>query len=217
MSQLSADQPILRRHTAIAIRQPTPPREPRTDRRFISASNWPRRATPGPTRRGPPTFPENHVVRFNELSDSSDWAESHRRGAIDDRARRGAHRRSRRRRSALTNERSVPPSSIKLRQTSPTGDERHNNRKSGHSGRQPQREPARRPVGTFSSASDIPTPRIQTASLEAELLAVCAPLCRASRTSRQPARDDAPALLSSPRRYGDRFPEGYRRRDDRRP
>ena len=39
--------------------------------------------------------------------------------------------------------------------TSPTGDERHNKRKSGPPGRQPQRESARRPVGTISSASDV--------------------------------------------------------------
>ena len=44
---------------------------------------------------------------------------------------------------------------IKSRRTSPTGDERHNKRKSGPPGRQPQRESARRPVGTFSSASDV--------------------------------------------------------------
>jgi hypothetical protein len=39
-------------------------------------------------------------------------------------------------------------------------------RKSGHSGRQPQRESARRPVGTISSASDVTDHRIETASLE---------------------------------------------------
>src|SRR4029453_10890003 len=56
---------------------------------------------------------------------------------------------------------------IKSRRTSPTGDERHNKRKSGHTGRQPQRESARRPVGTFSSASDDTDYRIETASLYA--------------------------------------------------
>ena len=44
---------------------------------------------------------------------------------------------------------------IKSRRASPTGDERHNKRKSGHPGRQPQRESARRPVGTISTASDV--------------------------------------------------------------
>ena len=51
--------------------------------------------------------------------------------------------------------------------TSPTGDERHNKRKSGHFSRQPQSESARRPVGTFSSASDVTDHRIETASLKA--------------------------------------------------
>jgi hypothetical protein len=44
---------------------------------------------------------------------------------------------------------------IKSRRTSPTGDERHNKSKSRHPGRQPQRESARRPVGTFTSVSEV--------------------------------------------------------------
>jgi hypothetical protein len=56
---------------------------------------------------------------------------------------------------------------IKSRRTSPTGDERHNKRRSDPTGRQPQRESARRPVGTISSASDVTDPRIETASLTA--------------------------------------------------
>ena len=44
---------------------------------------------------------------------------------------------------------------IKSRRASPTGDERHNKSKSGHPGRQPQRESARRPVGTLPSTSDV--------------------------------------------------------------
>jgi hypothetical protein len=58
--------------------------------------------------------------------------------------------------------------SIKSRRTSPTGDERHNKRRSGPPADSPQREPARRPVGTISSASDgHRQPRIETASLKA--------------------------------------------------
>ena len=45
--------------------------------------------------------------------------------------------------------------SIKSRRNIPTGDERHNKSKSGHSGRQPHRQSTRRPVGTISAASDI--------------------------------------------------------------
>src|SRR3954453_19870883 len=58
--------------------------------------------------------------------------------------------------------------SIKSRRTSPTGDERHNKRKSGHSGRQPQRESARRPVGTFSSASDVTDPTNRNSKPQSE-------------------------------------------------
>ena len=57
------------------------------------------------------------------------------------------------------------PRSYQVTPNTPTGDERHNKRKSGHHGRQPQRESARRPVGTLPSAPDV-TERIETASLE---------------------------------------------------
>jgi hypothetical protein len=48
--------------------------------------------------------------------------------------------------------------SIKSRRTIPTGDERHNKRKSGHSGRQPQRESARRRSGPSPRRRTSPTP-----------------------------------------------------------
>jgi hypothetical protein len=47
------------------------------------------------------------------------------------------------------------PRSYQVTPDIPTGDERHNKTRSGHSGRQPQRESARRPVGTISTVSDI--------------------------------------------------------------
>ena len=61
---------------------------------------------------------------------------------------------------------------IKSRRTSPTGDERHNKRKSGPQGRQPQRESARRPVGTLSTSSDVtdtPNPNSKPRSSSAAL------------------------------------------------
>ena len=52
-------------------------------------------------------------------------------------------------------------------ETSPTGDERHSERQSGPTGRQPERESARRRSGAFSSASDVTDARITTASVKA--------------------------------------------------
>src|SRR4051795_5605586 len=56
--------------------------------------------------------------------------------------------------------------SIKSRQASPIGDERQNKSRSDRrSGRQPQRESARRRSGTSLQRRTSPTPRITTASL----------------------------------------------------
>src|SRR4051812_40848117 len=57
--------------------------------------------------------------------------------------------------------------SIKSRQTSPIGDERHNKSRSDRrSGRQPQRESARRRSGPSPARRTSPTTRITTASLK---------------------------------------------------
>ena len=56
---------------------------------------------------------------------------------------------------------------IKSRRTSPTGDERHNKRKSGHPGRQPQRSQLAARSGPSPRRRTSPTRRIQTASLKA--------------------------------------------------
>jgi hypothetical protein len=61
------------------------------------------------------------------------------------------------------------PRSYQVTPEFPTGDERHSKRRSGHTGRQPQRESARRPVGTFIAASDVTDGKIETASLDAAL------------------------------------------------
>src|SRR4051812_42256147 len=70
--------------------------------------------------------------------------------------------------------------------TSPTGDERHNKRKPGHSSRQPRCESARRPVGTLPSASDItdrPQSKQQPSMMLFEPYAAATPA--SSRTSRR--------------------------------
>jgi hypothetical protein len=69
------------------------------------------------------------------------------------------------------------PHSHQVTPNIPTGDEQHNKSKSGHPGRQPQSQSARRPLGTISTSSDItdtpsPNSKPQRGSADCSVLLV---------------------------------------------
>ena len=89
------------------------------------------------------------------------------------------------------------------RRTSPTGDERHNKRRSGHSGRQPQRRVSSPPVGTIPTASDVtdtPNPNSKPRRGSATDRDDRAGRALAARQSERPARRAAVISSRGPER-----------------